>query len=224
MTDSDKTNSKGADVVDLGAARANGTSTPHGAGIAQPTMPKATGSIDIARLRLSQDFSALAPTLAVLASVPVTKPPKTGFVRVHPDGERQLQAMVLHLKDAGEFYLIDPDIQGAIAEELTPMVLFQAVTREGQVFIWPVPLPGPDGRHNPWHKAALIAAETAKTRWVRVTANMGRGSYDVRAAVADYGEPEWPEKSFHELLNFAFGDKFIASLDHPVLRKLRGEE
>jgi hypothetical protein len=36
-------------------------------------------------------------------------------------------------------------------------------------------------------------------------------------------EPEWPEVPFGELLRIAFRDRLIESLDHPVLRRLRGE-
>jgi hypothetical protein len=36
-------------------------------------------------------------------------------------------------------------------------------------------------------------------------------------------EPNWPELPFKELLRVAFKDKYINSLDHPILRKLRGE-
>ena len=37
------------------------------------------------------------------------------------------------------------------------------------------------------------------------------------------GDPEWPDASFKKLLQIAFRDRFIKSLDHPVIRALRGE-
>ena len=39
----------------------------------------------------------------------------------------------------------------------------------------------------------------------------------------DFGEPEWPELSFQDLLRIAFRDFYIESRDHPVLQQLRGE-
>jgi hypothetical protein len=35
--------------------------------------------------------------------------------------------------------------------------------------------------------------------------------------------PEWPDTPFADLLRIAFKGKFIDSISHPVLRRLRGE-
>ena len=63
----------------------------------------------------------------------------------------------------------------------------------------------------------------AKDRWILVASNMSLQAYDVYAATDDLPEPEWPEISFEEMLKIAFKDRFIRALDHPVLRRLRGE-
>ena len=63
----------------------------------------------------------------------------------------------------------------------------------------------------------------AKEMWVRVAANMGAGYYDVSVATGDIPEPEWPDIEFQKILEIAFRDKFINDLDHPVVRRLRGE-
>ena len=55
-------------------------------------------------------------------------------------------------------------------------------------------------------------------------ANTQIGSYECLLAVNAKAEPEWPAESFEDLLKIAFRDRFIQSLDHEVLRKLRGEE
>lgn len=36
-------------------------------------------------------------------------------------------------------------------------------------------------------------------------------------------EPDWPATGFEDILNIAFRGRFIDSIDHPVLRKIRGE-
>ncbi len=58
--------------------------------------------------------------------------------------------------------------------------------------------------------------------WVRVSANMALGAYEIFKATADLPEPEWPEVSFQEVLEIAFRDRFIGDFDHPVLQRLRG--
>ena len=48
--------------------------------------------------------------------------------------------------------------------------LYTAINRQGVVFLWPVRLPGPDGKVNEWWRSAGEAAELAMTKWVRVKA------------------------------------------------------
>jgi hypothetical protein len=52
---------------------------------------------------------------------------------------------------------------------------------------------------------------------------MSLGGYDVFQATGDLPEPKWPEQPLQELLRIAFKDRFITTLDHPVLQRLRGE-
>ena len=102
-------------------------------------------------------------------------------------------------------------------------VLFMAINRQGVVFLWPVRLPGNDGRGHAWNSSALEAANLATTGWVRVAANLSLGAYEVFQATAELPEPDWPEKDFQSLLEIAFKDCYIRSLDHPAIRRLRGE-
>jgi hypothetical protein len=56
-----------------------------------------------------------------------------------------------------------------------------------------------------------------------MVSNRAFGAYEVMQATGNLDEPEWPELSFQEIVNLAFKDKVIATLDHPVIRRLRGE-
>jgi hypothetical protein len=97
-----------------------------------------------------------------------------------------------------------------------------AISRAGSVFLWPVRLPGPDGKRNPWHDSAEKTAQLAMRQWVRLMPNQAAGAYDTYAASAALPEPEWPDLTLRELLQLAFGERYIESGDHPVVRKLRG--
>lgn len=179
--------------------------------------------LDLNRLRLSQDFANKVGVKKAIITVPVRKPDRQWFVRVHPDPARRLETAVLELKDERETYLVDPDLWEELPGELVPKVLFTAINRQGVVFVWPVRLPGEDGRGNAWNSSALEAANLATTGWVRVAANMGLGAYEVFQATAELPEPEWPEKDFQSLVDIAFKDRYIRTLDHPAIRRLRGE-
>ena len=69
----------------------------------------------------------------------------------------------------------------------------------------------------------MDAADEAKSRWVRITANMSLGAYDVAVASGQVAEPAWPGILPHEIVDIAFRDKKISDWNHPVLRRLRGE-
>jgi hypothetical protein len=180
---------------------------------------------DPASLRLSGDAAAGLGVKKALLTVPVRKPDKSWFVRTHPDKAYRLQTPVIELKEEQETYLVAPDLWPELAAESTfsPKALFTAMNRQGVVFLWPVRMPGPDGKLDDWSRSALAAADLAARGWVRVAANMSLGAYDVFQATGRIPEPAWPDTPFKDLLRVAFKGKFVDSPDHPVLRKLRGE-
>jgi hypothetical protein len=177
---------------------------------------------DLTRLRLSQDFASEIGVKKALLTVPVHKPDRQWFVRVHPDPEFRLEAAVLEMKDDRETYLVDPMLLPELPGEVIPKVLFTAINRQGVVFLWPVRLPNTDGRHDEWNRSALEAAEMAIGCWIRVASNISLGAYEVFEASADLPEPKWPDVSFKKLLEIAFRDRLIRSLDHAVIKKLQG--
>lgn len=179
--------------------------------------------LDPAALRLSQDFVRAVGVKKTILTVPVRKPGRQDFVRVHSDPEYRLQTAVLELKEERETYLVEKGLWHELPGEVIPKVLFTGLTRQGVLFLWPIRLPGEDGRHDEWNRSALEAAELAQRRWVRLAANMGLGAYDVFEALGELPEPEWPAMSFGEILKVAFKDFFIRDSEHPVLRRLRGQ-
>jgi hypothetical protein len=102
------------------------------------------------------------------------------------------------------------------------VTLFTAINRQGVLYLWPVKLPPPDGRQMEWHRSAAEAAELAMDKWIRVSANMSLGAYELFQATGDLAEPDWPELAFPEILKIAFRDHMIDREDHPVVRRLRG--
>jgi len=178
---------------------------------------------DLEKLRLSQDFEAIVGVRKKITTVPVRKPHRQLFSRVHPDDSWRLETAVLNDKEDRDTYLVSPEMWSELADEIVPTVLFTTLSRQGVVSLWPVRLPGKDGRHDAWSQSALEAAQVATKHWIRLAANMSLGAYEVFVATGDLPEPEWPSVSFRELLQIAFKDKFIQSPDHPVIRRLRGE-
>lgn len=179
---------------------------------------------DPASLALPQDLSVALGVKKALLTLPVRKPSREWFVRVQPDLAYQLHTPVIELKETNELYLVRQHLWDTLTGEstFTPMMLFLAVNRQQTPFFWPIRPPGPDGRINSWSKSALEAAQMAMHTWVRVTPDASLGGYNVFYA-EHASEPVWPDLSMPALLRIAFRDHFIETLDHPILRQLRGE-
>jgi hypothetical protein len=209
---------------------ADGQSIPNRLGdvAAHIPVPGAEGDTDpynLDSLRITQDFAGLVGVKKLVTTIPVRKPIKECYIRTHPDSNYRLQTAVLELKEDRESYLVAPQLWPALALEPTfsPRLLITSVTRQGVPFVWPIRLPGADGRLDNWNRSAMDAAEEARTQWVRVAANMSLGAYEITVAPNQVAKPAWPELSFQQIVKIAFRERMISDWDHPVLMRLRGE-
>jgi hypothetical protein len=161
----------------------------------------------------------------VLNTVPVRRPPREEFFRVHPDYEYTVDAPLLDRSQCEErsIYWVAPIMRDELPGELTWVRLITAITKRGMVFLWPAKLPKDGGNSGrAWHQSALEAAEDAKRYWIRMWGNQFLGAYEYSKALGDLGDPQWPLKTFDELVRIAFRDCIIATTEHPVVRDLRG--
>jgi hypothetical protein len=189
-----------------------------------PTSPNPFAAFDPAKLRIDQSFLNHGVAKKLLTTLPIRKPSKQDFVRVHPSTEYRLTAALIELEDDRETYLVLPGFTHQLGDgEYFLSTLYLCINRQKVLSFWPVKLPGPDGRQMAWHTSAAEAAERAIRRWVRVTANMSLGAYEISEAVANLSEPDWPDQSMPELLSIAFKGRVIEGPEHPVMKKLRGE-
>ena len=178
---------------------------------------------DPKRLRLSQRFSQGADVKRALVTVPVRKPNSQEFFRVHPDDEWRLDTALIEIKADREVYLVDPKIWPLFPNECKPRTLYTTIDRRNVVTLWPVRLPDEHGRLDEWNRSAHEAALLALDKWVRLSSNMSLGAYEIDVAMGAFPDPVWPNVNFADLLKIAFKGKTIEDLDHPTLRRLRGE-
>jgi hypothetical protein len=178
---------------------------------------------DPTNLRLSQSFVETAGVKKLLTTVPVRKPSPQDFVRVHPDSAYRENFPIIELKDEREEYIVVADLVPAQVGEFVTKTLFTAINRQGTVFFWPVRLPSPDGKNLDWWRSGREAAELAMKSWIRVRANMNLGAYDIFQAESVIADPEWPQLGFWELIKIAFRDHLVDRIDHPVIKRLRGQ-
>jgi hypothetical protein len=184
--------------------------------------PDETDPFDPDALRLDP-AEELVGIRKVLASVPVRRPKRQEFVRVHPSADYRLDVAILDLEEDGESFMVSPDLREELADELKRVTLFTAANRAGGIFLWPVRLPDATGRRNSWAESSRSGAELAMKAWTRLSSNRQAGQYDLAVASASLPEPEWPDLQFKEILRLAFRDAMITSIDHPAIRRLRGQ-
>jgi hypothetical protein len=189
--------------------------------------PNSTGAppdpFDPANLRLSQSFVETAGVKKLLSVVPVRKPSPQDFVRTHPSPEYRDNFPIVELKDEREEYIVTAGLVPELNGEFVTKTLFLAINRQATLFFWPVRLPAPDGKMLDWWRTSREAAELAMKKWVRVKANMNLGAYDIYEAQSTMSDPEWPKEGFWDLIKIAFRDHLITSMDHPVIKRLRGQ-
>ena len=180
----------------------------------------AGSSSDFSRFRLSQNFGNVSGVKKKLTTVPVRKPGKTQWVRVHP--EKKMDTMLLlYPESGGDLYLVEPELQAEVEQLAKAYRLVLAIDRQGDPFFWPIALPD-ESRPLNWHLSAREAANNAELEWTRMQANMALGAYEIFAAEQHLSDPVWPELSMNELLEIAFKNKIIDRPDHLVLLQLRG--
>jgi hypothetical protein len=175
--------------------------------------------------KVRQSLAAAAGVKKVLTELPVYPPNKAWWVRCHPSPEYAMQAWVLELKDERETFLVLPPLWGKLVGEacFKPKAFYLAVTMQGKLFLWPVRVPADDTKEpDRWMKTPLEAVRLAKEKWTRMSWNEQTRQHDVQTCESTI-EPEWPEMPFRSLVELAFKDYVIRDLDHPVLKRLRGE-
>ena len=119
-------------------------------------------------------------------------------------------------------YLVDPRIAPQQEFDLQIYNLGLGISLQGDAFIW-LMRPENETKANTWNQSMAAAFGMAKLKWVRVVSSKEASCYRTIVAKEDFPEPNWPQRTFEEYLDLAFRDRIISDLEHPVLRRLRGE-
>ena len=163
-------------------------------------------------------------TKLVRPKIIVSKPPKDQFVRVKSGADYWIPFGLLEVDRTSSFYLVAPGaVRTWMLEEgiksFFDCILCLAVTRHGEPRVWPL-----KQTDNPWHATAREIAEMAKKGWVKLVSDQTAGYYVAGTASNQSKKPAWPEESFGEILEKAFAGRIIDSLDHEVIKELRGDD
>jgi hypothetical protein len=184
--------------------------------------PGFSDNFDPSKFRLNQDFLGSIGVKKVLTGVGIQRPNPQDFFRVKKDADLPFPSPMLELKQEREIYLVTPELWVPLSKELTPKALYLCINRDGAVFFWPIRMPDETGRLDAWNLSAHAAAARAQEKWTRIMSNRQAGMYDVLEASSLSDEPVWPSETIDTLMRVAFQGRIIDTMDHPVLKRLRG--
>jgi len=192
--------------------------------------PSKTSRLDINKAKVPPSYRDNMIGPAVQLTVDVKKPGKSTWFQVHTDEGFQADDIVMIKTRDGmedDYFLILPDPDAVsltedmlAVNEAQSFRLFYAITRSMKVFIWPIMLPGADGRTNSWHESALLAVPLLQGGWGRL--RPAEGAYDFIPAVSK-AEPRWPDWDWQTVLEKAFLEpNIIRNVEHPVVQQILG--
>lgn len=173
---------------------------------------------------LGRPLDEIIASQKVLTSLPVRKPKKDEWVRLHP--EIHTRAYIYEVFEERTCYVVLPSVVEPMLHLVRYTQLSLAVNYKGSAFVWPVPIPT---ERNPQSASisAFAGAELAMREWIRIS--WGGKEYEVYRRRSASAEPEWPTEigNASEMLRHASkagAFEIIDSLDHPVVRGLLGQD
>ena len=165
--------------------------------------------------------------MARAAGVNFRKPTDKEFIRVTQNQNEIIPFDILEVDDKTQ-YIVTPAAMSAINKlheeagkkmiKTRRVMMHLTVNLDGVGFLWPITV---SDSENTWLDSAINCAAIAKGQWIRVVSNGVAKRYaNKHAGVV----PQWPKETFIEMLNLAFKNKVIRSLDHPAIKQLLDEE
>jgi hypothetical protein len=170
-------------------------------------------------------------------SIEEGKPEPDVWYRVNPDSDFIVPADILQVKQAVKgkggkassgsrrkmnFYISPFIVDGILADDryntfVKPCTLYVPYCEGLGNLIWVV-----RDAEDDWAISEQDAVLTGMNEWTRIVA--GANSFRTITCAGKTTVPKFPTQSMGELLQAAFKNKFIDSLEHPVLVALRGGE
>ena len=184
------------------------------------TMPE-TATVNAEKYLKSTEELVNIQRVKRLGSIEVRKPKKQEWFRSHP--EMFAEISVIRRESTGDFYAVDPEIVRDLWEETREAYIAAAINYEGALFLWPIIKPKADGSGIQLFENDLADLSLSRECWIRRQWMSGSKSYRVDQANTDR-PPEWPDNtSISDWVKRAFRGRFIDTLDHQLVRQLRGD-
>jgi len=152
-------------------------------------------------------------------AVPVRTPDKTWFFRAHKSPEMQVPVDILEIKGGKDdgFWFLSPDVSfpDELDAYIIPALLTRCITHDGTEFFYLAKQSDKAPK-----ESSRRCVNEARSRWIRQRWNASAKAYEFSYARELRRDPVWSDKTLDELLDLAFGDKFIINASHEVVNRL----
>jgi hypothetical protein len=188
---------------------------------------------EIALCRETQDNPLTADDLGTaIVQIKIDRPKKNHYFRVMtpPQGRGYLQ---MHMIDGASlsgvpknWYVITTALAKSLQEYgkgIKKFALVPTIDRDGNIRVWPHSLAS-EGQAESWFESRTKVIGEATQKWIRFEANSHESRYEIIPARDQSLDPKWPlDLGYDELITKAIGEHYVTSLNHPVIRSLRGD-
>ena len=180
--------------------------------------------IPLEQFTYREDFASANKLQGEITFVPVRRPDPQSWVYITSKPEMRVNVAVLELRQLRETYLVRPEVAASLDGECSHRILVPYADRERGFFLWAVRLSDSRGNLDSWAMSALRIITQFTDRWIKIKSKMNAGCYEVTVAPIEIPPPEWPADGLKFLINRAFKNKTITSLNDPIVRRLKGLE
>ena len=150
-------------------------------------------------------------------SIECRDPRSDEWFRVRLGVERGASTLALRDAGTGDLYLVTRDLWQALQPLLMPVCLRACINIDGGVFLWAIAIPAVEGGPELQTTPACVVADLAEKTWCRVVFDADLQQYITSTKSRSVPNSLWPDVSFLDLVQAAFGGRVITSLDHPII-------
>ena len=197
-------------------------SAPEQSADSQAAAAASQGGYDWNSMLLPEDAAGDFRTTEVPGVPRLKRPPNTQFFRTRKELSGVIYTLDTDYDGERTVYLVAPNVAKQLPDEsaIKPKRAVTCITRAGGLYIWLISSGGTDT----WTQSANKATDLAQSQWVRATSSRILGEYRCVTAEAIQEEPKWPEEIFLQTLSRAFDGRVIDTLNHSIIKQLKGLE
>jgi hypothetical protein len=153
--------------------------------------------------------------------------PRDVFFRIDPRPEMQMPVAIFEHKPEGrlspDIYILVPDVAEQLGRRAKHALVRVCICRPSVLRLWAVKVPSAErGRPNTFTQTAWDACAILERQWGRIDLNESGTGYDVILAETAWADPEWRDEELGGLIAKAFKGRFVNSMEHEIIKELRG--